>query len=800
MFRRLFTLILLAAIIGFAVITFQKADLNGTWVYTDNTILAGYFNLGGAYYMILNKIKNIGPLETTMLNSALAQIGNKDGPGVEEIVKWVSDWDAKGLFRPTGGLWWALEPDLTQPWAPNGRFFLKAEIKPKELYEFLASMTAFPVKPSIIEENRVVLPPPNGKGPSIEIAPYGIFLGTPPAVTQVPTDWQGFLNIISSPFTFLAVEVNLEKPDFKRVAFGGNPNFLPINRGRIHLQMNEFKVVVSLQDTGLIPQATQMIQQGLNFGKEYLRNSASSLPNWVPTPIITQALDQIKIVNKDQWFGVALENIPPEQGQALGSGLAGLVVAVAVPNFIKSREQARTKACFANMRVILGAIEMYNMDHSEMKHDLTMADVKEGGILIKENYLKSKVTTPKAECEYYSNGDLCKDGKIFCKFHGCVDDPNTWPSFRGNVSQPQPFRFQPPPIRTPDNGQSISNVFGQISKNLENANRTVEPTQPPRQPESPSGIAPVPQEARPVAVQPISNSKGYLSGDDVNIRTTPEIRNDNRIALLDKFTRFEILERADGNPPWYKIQTSEGKIGWVRSDFAQIVASFDGIPQPSKKKLEGTFIDGESNVRSGPGTEFSLVDVPRKGVKFTLLEKQEKWLKVQYGDITGWTSIINVEIANSSMGEKNDGLYFHRVRAKEGTLPLYVSPSNQSQIIGQIPPDASRIRFLGETKNKFFKIQFQGVVGWANQHYLYPTFYRLTGSPGNTYSVRSNPGESSPEIATIKVNGEPIEYDLGKKGVQVVGQWWYPIIAGDIKGWVPLHYLQAIIQHPEIGN
>lgn len=99
--------------------------------------------------------------------------------------------------------------------------------------------------------------------------------------------------------------------------------------------------------------------------------------------------------------------------------IIGILAAIAIPNFRKAREQAREKACYANMRVILGAIEMYNMDHSAMisacSGDTTISS------LISGQYLKSKITYPETDCSY-GGGNLTGDGKITCGRHGTVEE------------------------------------------------------------------------------------------------------------------------------------------------------------------------------------------------------------------------------------------------------------------------------------------------------------------------------------------------------------------------------------------
>ena len=100
--------------------------------------------------------------------------------------------------------------------------------------------------------------------------------------------------------------------------------------------------------------------------------------------------------------------------------IIGILAAIAIPNFRKAREQAREKACYANIRVILGAIEMYNMDHSAMKASVADADVIGTGILISGQYLKTPVTKPETGC-VYTGANVDTTGRISCNIHGTVE-------------------------------------------------------------------------------------------------------------------------------------------------------------------------------------------------------------------------------------------------------------------------------------------------------------------------------------------------------------------------------------------
>jgi len=96
----------------------------------------------------------------------------------------------------------------------------------------------------------------------------------------------------------------------------------------------------------------------------------------------------------------------------------GVLAAIAIPNFHKARMNAKRQACFANQRVLTGAIEMYNMDNATMKTSLIREDYQPGGALIKNGYLQNDLPLPEPGCEYFSSGDLTKDGRIECRIHG----------------------------------------------------------------------------------------------------------------------------------------------------------------------------------------------------------------------------------------------------------------------------------------------------------------------------------------------------------------------------------------------
>lgn len=84
----------------------------------------------------------------------------------------------------------------------------------------------------------------------------------------------------------------------------------------------------------------------------------------------------------------------------------------------RSHGDGREKACYANMRVLLGAIEMYNMDSAVMQKTLDEPFIKK---LTSAQYLKGGISKPEPGCSYISTGDLTDTGRVRCVIHGTVE-------------------------------------------------------------------------------------------------------------------------------------------------------------------------------------------------------------------------------------------------------------------------------------------------------------------------------------------------------------------------------------------
>ena len=78
--------------------------------------------------------------------------------------------------------------------------------------------------------------------------------------------------------------------------------------------------------------------------------------------------------------------------------IIGILLAVAVPNFVHARESSRARACVSNLKEIDTAKEQYAMDNKLSNGDTSVATdplTMTGSALVgSENYIKSPVLCP----------------------------------------------------------------------------------------------------------------------------------------------------------------------------------------------------------------------------------------------------------------------------------------------------------------------------------------------------------------------------------------------------------------------
>lgn len=97
--------------------------------------------------------------------------------------------------------------------------------------------------------------------------------------------------------------------------------------------------------------------------------------------------------------------------------IIGVLAAIAIPNFREARNKSNKRACYANQKTILGALEMYNLDYGDNLTITARAQLEE---LAKLKYLQGVPSDPgcKKGADNYQSDSV---GNVWCKFHGNIE-------------------------------------------------------------------------------------------------------------------------------------------------------------------------------------------------------------------------------------------------------------------------------------------------------------------------------------------------------------------------------------------
>lgn len=147
------------------------------------------------------------------------------------------------------------------------------------------------------------------------------------------------------------------------------------------------------------------------------------------------------------------------------------------------------------------------------------------------------------------------------------------------------------------------------------------------------------EEARAKALDQVKD-RAVVTADNVNIRQTPEIKDDNVVAqaLLDE--RYEVVSQQEG---WIQITS-----GYISADFAQVKLALNEARKMDLKAMAInqyhniliSKVNSYLNIRSTPKDEGNaniIGKLPSKAAG-EILETENGWYKIHSGNITGYVT------------------------------------------------------------------------------------------------------------------------------------------------------------------
>lgn len=229
---------------------------------------------------------------------------------------------------------------------------------------------------------------------------------------------------------------------------------------------------------------------------------------------------------------------------------------------------------------------------------------------------------------------------------------------------------------------------------------------------------------------------GVVAGSVVNVRSGPG--SSYQVAgNLYQNTEVEVLESSSG---WYKI--SKGSlVGWVSESLLK-------VSQQDKVKVLGNPV----NLRSGPGTSYTVVGQAAKGDILTVLGTSGDWYQVNSPE--GNACYIAASLVEKVSGTPAASISSQKVQVSNGPINIRSGPGSDYAKIGST--NVNEAFTVLEENNGWFKVQrSDGSIGWL-------AGWLVSVVSGTADSSSSSAPASQPET-TVSSSEAPSVYLDGKK-------------------------------------
>ncbi|MCA9859727.1 MAG: SH3 domain-containing protein, partial [Thermomicrobiales bacterium] len=224
--------------------------------------------------------------------------------------------------------------------------------------------------------------------------------------------------------------------------------------------------------------------------------------------------------------------------------------------------------------------------------------------------------------------------------------------------------------------------------------------------------------------------------------------------------------------------TYDGTTGWSSSQYLST----------SSGTTTATVFDGALNLRSGPGTNYSVVTLMPNGATVTITGSQTNgFYPVTYGSLSGYAAAAYLQIGSTPPSQT--------ATVFDGGLNLRSGPGTSYSVI-TVMPDGATVTITGSLQNGFYPVRYGTINGYASATYLQIDGTSPSPTPTPTAPVidtatvidgalnlRSGPGTNY-SVLTLMPDGATV----GITGALTNG--FYPVRYNGIDGYAYAEFLQ----------
>ena len=312
-----------------------------------------------------------------------------------------------------------------------------------------------------------------------------------------------------------------------------------------------------------------------------------------------------------------------------------------------------------------------------------------------------------------------------------------------------------------------------------------------------------------------SSGKGKV----INITSSLRIRsgastNTSTIGYLYEGNTFDIIGKSGD---WYKIKTN-GKTGYIYGEYVEVLGSNNNGNNNNNndnsnngKMGQVKNVTSSLRIRSGAGTNHSVVGYLSNGDKFKILEKSGSWYKINGNGNVGYvhSDYVNVLGEDSGNNSNNGGETNEKSTGKviniTSNLRIRNAPNTTSSVVGYLL-NGQTFNITGKS-GSFYKINHNGTVGYVHQDYVQVIGEGNTGGNDNGSNSNNNGGTAINKngrlvnvSTSLRLRNEPstnssvVGYLVPGETFKVISKHgdWYKVSSNGKTGYASAEYIKIV--------
>lgn len=294
--------------------------------------------------------------------------------------------------------------------------------------------------------------------------------------------------------------------------------------------------------------------------------------------------------------------------------------------------------------------------------------------------------------------------------------------------------------------------------------------------------------------------------DKLNLRSSPNTGS----AIVGQANRGDRLTVAGKSGDWYKIQLGK-QTAWVASWLITVQDTAVSRGTTTNQGKAAVVSGATLNIRSGPGTNFSIAGNAKKGDRLSILAENGDWYKVQIGSTTGWVANWLVSVQNApaiQASQPANTVTGSKIAVvTTATLNMRSGPGTNNSIVGKFNQGA-KFTVLSQSGD-WLKVQSGNTTGWV-ANWLVTVHTPATATPAPSTPPVTSTGQASRQVAVINADNLNLRGGPGtetsvagqvSRGVRLPiisrsGDWYQIRQENGTTAWVA-GWLVSVVEQPE---